>query len=397
MTVPTGRSARVARHMAGVEDALSIRYNNHVYELQAAGVDVTVLSLGEAFFDIPLHDFSSLPREAVFHYSHSRGLPSLRERIARYYRDEYGVPVDPETEIIVTAGSKIAIHMSLMAILDPGDEVVIHEPAWVSYTEQVKLCHARPVTVPWHVEPADIESFVTPRTKAVILNYPNNPRGRLLSREEWDALHEMADRHGIFLLADEAYSDFVPAGEQFVSGGAGDPAKRHSIVCNSMSKNFGISGWRFGYVIGSPDLIDEVLKVNQHLVTCPATILAYYLAEHFDDLLRVTKPQIAELLDRRRVVLEHMDEIGLPSLPGTATFYVFASIAESSLGSAAFCDRLLAEHHVAVVPGIGYGDSCDGFVRVSVGTEPLDRTLAGLSAIRDLIRDTRDPSIGLAS
>jgi aminotransferase len=135
MTVPTTRTVALARHMADVEDALSIRWNNRVYELQAAGVDVIVLSLGEAFFDIPLHDFSKLPREAVFHYSHSRGLPELRNRIAAYYEREYGVPVDAETEIIVTAGSKVAIHMSLMTVLDPGDEVLIHEPAWVSYTE----------------------------------------------------------------------------------------------------------------------------------------------------------------------------------------------------------------------------------------------------------------------
>jgi aspartate aminotransferase/aminotransferase len=379
----------LAAHMEGVDDALSIRYNNRVYELQAGGADVIVLSLGEAFFDIPLHDFSKLPREAVFHYSHSRGLAQLRDRIAAYYESEYGVPVDPETEIIVTAGSKIAIHMSLMTILDPGDEVLIHEPAWVSYTEQVKLCHARPVSVPWDVEPSEIESFLTPRTKIVILNYPNNPRGRLLTAEEWAQLHEMAERRGVFLLADEAYSDFVDPGEQFVSGGVNDPAKRHTIVCNSMSKNFGISGWRHGYVIGSPALIDQILKVNQHLVTCPATILSYYLAEHFHDLLEVTKPQIRDLLDRRRVVLEHMDAIGLARLPGTATFYVFASIADSVLGSLEFCDRLLEERHVAVVPGIGYGDSCDGFVRISVGTEPIERTVAGLESIRALIDETR--------
>ena len=199
-----------AAHMNTVGDALSIRYNNLVYELQSAGHDVTVLSLGEAFFDVPLHSFEELPQPAIFHYSHSRGLPELRSKLARYYTNEYGVPVDPEREIIVTAGSKVAIHMTLMAMLDPGDEAVIVEPAWVSYVEQVKLCHAVPVTVPYNVPLNELDQYITPRTKVVILNYPNNPRGQTLSTEEWAGLHEMARRHDVYLLCDEAYSDFVP-------------------------------------------------------------------------------------------------------------------------------------------------------------------------------------------
>jgi aminotransferase len=374
--------------MNTVGDALSIRYNNLVYELQSAGHDVIVLSLGEAFFNVPLHSFDELPQPAIFHYSHSRGLPELRAKLGRYYANEYGVPVDPEREIIVTAGSKVAIHMSLMAMLDPGDEAVIVEPAWVSYVEQVKLCHGVPVTVPYDVPLTKLEDYVTPRTKVVILNYPNNPRGQTLSVEEWEHLHEMAERHDVYLLCDEAYSDFVPKGERFISAGVGDPDKRHTVICNSMSKNYGLSGWRFGYVIGNERLMDQVLKINQHLVTCPATVLSYYLLAHFDDLLEVTKPQIAAVVRWRGKVMEHLDRLGLDYLPGSATFYLFVSIADSALSSEDFCTRLLTERHVCAVPGIGYGESCDRFIRISVGTESEERTLRGLEAISDLVRET---------
>lgn len=376
-----------AAYLSGVAQALSIRYNNLVYEMRSRGEDVIVLSLGEAFFDIPLFDFGDLPIPESYHYSHSRGLPGLRRRLAAYYGERYGVPVDPETGIIVTAGSKIAIHMSLMAVLGPGDEAIVMEPAWVSYTEQVRLCHAVPVMVPHDRGVFSLGELVTPRTRVIIVNHPNNPSGKVLSRDELDHLHGLAREHGLFLLADEAYSEFLPEGG-FVSCAALDPEKRHTIVCNSMSKNFGMSGWRIGYVIGGRALIDEVLKINQHLVTCPATILEHYLERHFDDVRAVTAPQIREVVRRRADVVRMLDARGLSALPGEATFYLFVSIAPSALTSDAFCTRLLTEHRVSAVPGIGYGASCDRFIRLSVGTESMERIEVGIDRIARLIADT---------
>lgn len=376
-----------APHLGDVAQALSIRYNNLVYEMKSRGEDVTVLSLGEAFFDIPLFSFAELPMPDGYHYCHSRGLPGLRRRLAAYYRERYGVPVDPETEIVVTAGSKIAIHMALMAVLSPGDEVLVLEPAWVSYTEQVKLCHAVPVTVPVDRSVFELGGLVTSRTRAIIVNNPNNPSGKVLSLEELEHLHALADRHNLFLVADEAYSEFVPEGG-FVSCGVLDPEKKHTVICNSMSKNFGMSGWRIGYVIARPALMDEVLKINQHLVTCAPTVLQHYLERHFDEVLDITRPQIAEVVRRRGELLRFMDARGLSYLPGDSTFYVFVSIGRSGLSSEAFCTRLLAEHRVSTVPGIGYGSSCDRFIRVSVGTESMDRTRRGIELIHRLIEET---------
>jgi aspartate/methionine/tyrosine aminotransferase len=378
---------RLAPYLKGISPAISIEYNNLVYEMQAQGEDVVVLSLGEAFFEIPLYPFDDLTFPDLYHYSHSRGLPELRSQLAEYYRVEYGASVEPDCEILVTAGSKIAIHMALMSVLSPGDEALIHEPAWVSYTEQVKLCHASPVTVPHQQTVYDFPEYLTPKTRAIIVNHPNNPRGSVLSRAELEFLHGLARERGLFLISDEAYSEFLDD-DAFESCIVLDPAKEHTIICNSLSKNYGMSGWRIGYVIARPDLIDEVLKINQHLVTCPATVLSLYVSKHFTDILEITRPQIRELLWTRRELVAYMDEIGLTRLPGDATFYFFVSIAPTALTSEAFCMRLLRERHVSVVPGIGYGASCDGFIRVSVGTEPIERVKGALRDIKMLIDET---------
>ncbi|MBI4677659.1 MAG: aminotransferase class I/II-fold pyridoxal phosphate-dependent enzyme [Elusimicrobia bacterium] len=369
--------------------AMSIKYNNRVYEMQRRGADITVLSLGEAFFDIPLYPFDDLPFPAGYHYSHSRGIPDLREKLAEYFREQYDVSFDPELQIIITAGSKAAIHMSLMSLLNPGDEVLIHEPAWVSYPEQVKLCYGVPVMIPHDKNVFHFEEYVTNRTKAVIINNPNNPSGKVFNVEEISHLCMLAEKYKLFILSDEAYSDFLLDGERFVSAGNIDKGLQHTVICNSMSKNYGMSGWRVGYCITNPALTDQILKVNQHLLTCPATILEHYLAKHFHDIIRITKPQIAKVVRQRAEIAKRLDAIGLRSLPGTATFYFFVSIAPSSLSSEEFCTRLLDHDHVCVVPGLGYGRSCDKFVRVSVGTESLERIYRGLDKIKALIDATK--------
>jgi aspartate aminotransferase/aminotransferase len=365
--------------------AMSIMYNNMVYEMQREGIDVTVLSLGEAFFNIPLFSFNDLPSSKIYHYSHSRGIIELRECISKYFLNQYDISFSPEREIIVTAGSKIAIHMGLMAVLNSGDEVIIHEPAWVSYPEQVKLCYGVPVQVPFYEEVFDFEKYITNRTKVIIINSPNNPRGKVFSLEELSYLYQLAKKYKLFILSDEAYSDFLLEEEKFISMANLDREKRHTLICNSISKNYGISGWRLGYVITNAELTNQILKINQHLVTCPATILEYYIAKHFFEIIKITKPQIRAVVIQRQEIAKFMDKIGLKYLPGTATFYFFVSIEGSSLSSMDFCTKLLKEEHICVVPGIGYGPSCNKYVRVSVGTEPLERIQHGLLKLKELI------------
>lgn len=369
--------------------AVSIRYNNLVYEMQKKGIDVTVLSLGEAFFDIPLFPFDDLPMPAIYHYTHSRGIPELRENLNSYFKEHFEFGFDPEKEIVVTAGSKIAIHMVLMALINPGDEVIIHEPAWVSYPEQIKLCYGIPVQIPHYEDVFAFEKHITNRTKLIIINSPNNPSGKLFTIEELSYLNKLAKKYNLFILSDEAYSDFTLKNDPFISLGNLDTKFSHSIVVNSISKNYGISGWRLGYIITNEALTDQILKLNQHLITCPPTILQYYIAKHFGEIIKITKPQILSVVEKRNEVLAYLNEVGLTALPGTATFYLFVSIAPTKLGSEEFCTKLLNEKHICIVPGIGYGKSCDGFVRLSIGTESMERIKAGIDEIKKLINETK--------
>ena len=381
--------SRFSRSVLNVEQAISIKFNNITYEMKKDGIDVIVLSLGEAFFEIPLFSFKDLPFPNIYHYSHSRGIIELREVISKYFNDEYAFNFDPKTEIIVTAGSKAAIHMSLMSIVNIGDEVIIPEPHWVSYTEQVKLCYGKPVTIPIQIPVFDWEKYVNKKTKAIILNNPNNPSGKIYTKDELLFLIDLVKKHKIWLLSDEVYSDFLPENETFISLGSLDKNLEYSIICNSISKNYGISGWRLGYVIANADLINLILKVNQHLITCPATILEYYIAKHFYDIIEITKPQIRKVVEKRKEVAEYMDTLGITYLPGAAAWYFLASIEPSLLNSEDFCMKLLKENHVCTVPGIGYGKSCDKHIRIAIGTEPWDRTTKGLNLIKNLIEETK--------
>ncbi|HVO33756.1 MAG TPA: pyridoxal phosphate-dependent aminotransferase [Elusimicrobiota bacterium] len=374
--------------MTDLDQAMSIKFNTMVYELRRQGKSVIVLSLGEPYFDVPLESFDPLPYPAVLHYSHSRGIPELRQRLARYYQDHFGVPVDPEREILVTAGSKVAIYMALLSILAPGDEVLIPEPGWVSYPAQIRLGGGVPVPIPHDTALQDYVRYVTPRTKALMVTSPHNPRGYAYSVAELNALRSLAERHNFWLFGDEAYSEFVPEG-RFRSIGRDDPQKSRTVLFNSISKNFGISGWRLGYVIARSDLVDLILKVNQHLITCPATILEYYVAHYFDSLERQLSPQVQKLVTLRGAVDRALADRGLRAMPGNSTFYFFVSIEPSHLGSEEFCRRLLLEESVCLVPGIGYGASCDRYVRLSIGTATLDEIVRGIERMKSLIERTR--------
>lgn len=378
---------RLSQTVLKSPQAMSIKYNTIVYELQRMGKKITVLSLGEAFFDIPLFPMSDLPFPNIYHYSHSRGIPELRKRLAEFFLQHYDFPVNYEKEILITAGSKAAIHFAFMSTLNPGDEVIIPEPAWVSYVEQVKLCYGVPVQVPYYKTIYDWQNYITDKTKGIIINNPQNPSGYNYSMNELTHLLDVAKRNNLWVYSDEAYSEFTPEGK-FTSLGKLDRNKEHTIVFNSLSKNYGISGWRLGYVIANENLITNLLKVNQHIITCPSTILEHYLVKHFDDILEHTNPQIRNLLKRRNEICTYLDELGLKYLQGDSTFYLFLSISPSQLNSEEFATKLLVEDQISTVPGIGYGLSCDKFIRISIGTESMDTMKKALLKIKERIYDT---------
>lgn len=366
-----------------IPEAESIFINQMVYDLTRSGEDVTCLSLGEAFFDIPLFDVKALDITKSYHYSDSRGLPELRDKIAEFYTRHYNAPVDGDKEILISAGSKPIIFMALLTALNTDDEILIHEPAWVSYQEQARLARVVPKFIPYDCPCADFARYITPKTKMVIINNPNNPAGKLYSREELTTVYEICRSRGIYLMVDEAYSDFV-INQGFISLAEIVPDKDGIIIVNSLSKNMGISGWRIGYAISSPTFIDMLLKVNQHVITCAPTILLQYVAKYFDDLLKITLPQVEEVVHRRERVGKMMDRLGIERLDGGTTFYFFAGIGNFPGTSRDFALWLLLDKKIAVVPGSAYGDSTDRFVRVSIGTESEERIWDALNHISAL-------------
>jgi aminotransferase len=372
-----------------LSDAISIRYNNLVYEMKSRGEDVTVLSLGEAYFEIPLFDFRALPTPDLYHYSHSRGILSLREKIAEYYAGHYGVSADPGTQVLVTAGSKIGILYALYSLVNPGDEVILFEPYWVSYSEQVQLVGGIPISIPVSASVSDLTKFVSKRTRIVIVNNPQNPTGKNYSHDELIEIFRFAEKFDLWIISDEAYSDFVPKEERFISFGAIDKDFSRSIIVNSISKNFGLSGWRVGYMLAKKEITDSALTLTQHSMTCAPTALLMYIDKYFSSILSHTKPQILKLVEMRERVNKEISQLELIAISGTSTFYFFVNIGASVLSSTEFCDRLLGERRVAAVPGIGYGKSCDKYIRVSIGTETEPRIISALNQIKSLIEVTQ--------
>ncbi|WP_156130644.1 pyridoxal phosphate-dependent aminotransferase [Paenibacillus durus] len=377
---------QISKRVSNIPQALSIYINELVYSQKRKGLDIITLSLGEAFFDIPLFDFNRLDVEKCYHYSESNGVPELRKKIAEFYKKQYDAEIDYRNEILITAGSKPAIYMAMQAVLNSGDEVLIHEPAWLSYQEHARLLDVVPKFIPFDCVPDDFHKYFTHNTRMVIINNPNNPAGWIYSREQLVTIYEQCRSRGIYVLVDEAYSDFL-LDETFHSMINVATDKDGIIVVNSLSKNMGMSGWRVGYIVSSPEVIGNVQKLNQHLITCAPTILQHYLARYFDEIIEITLPQAKEVIRKRQRISKYMDQIGLNRLPGSSTFYFFIQIDSFKGSSMDFCLHLLFKYGVAAVPGSAYGSSTERFIRVSFGTESEERIHYALALIKDLITE----------
>jgi aspartate aminotransferase/aminotransferase len=385
MTALRSLSQRARR----VPPALSIFMNEIVYAQKRRGYDITTLSLGEAFFDIPMFDFRKIDFVKGYHYSDSQGLPELRRLIGEFYQQQYACPVNGQDEVLITAGSKVAIYLAVLATVDAGDEVLIHEPAWLSYQEHVRLVDATPRFIPFDAPIERFGDYLTPRTGMMVINNPNNPAGQLYTREDLTRLVELCRSHGVWLLVDEAYSDFLEPGK-FHSAIEFDPARDTVIVANSLSKNMGMSGWRIGYLIAHPELIAQVLKLNQHIITCAPTVLQAYLAHYFHRIISITLPQAREIVAKRERVALKIAEIGLDCLPGCGTFYFFVNIGDFPATSLDVSLYLLLFHNISTVSGSAYGASTERFLRVSIGTESEERIADALTVIRNVLHARSD-------
>ncbi|MBQ7275076.1 MAG: pyridoxal phosphate-dependent aminotransferase [Clostridiales bacterium] len=375
---------QLSQKVCSIPEALSVYINNVVYEMKRRGEELCVLSLGEAFFDIPMFSFDDIDFKKGYHYSESRGLYELRHILSKYYNNRYNASIDPDSDLIISAGSKPLIYMAFQAVLNAGDEVLIHEPAWLSYPEEIKLAEGVPVFIPFDCGVDSIEKYITNKTKMIVICNPNNPAGKVYSRNELEFLYKLCRPRGIYILVDEAYSDFLD-NDLFCSMTSIVPDKDGIIVVNSLSKNMGISGWRIGYAISSDDVIYNMLKLNQHLITCPSTLLLLYISKHFDEMLDITLPQAQEVVRKRETINQYCKSIGLIPLDGTSTFYLFINIADYKYSSLDLALYLLTKYHISVVPGLAYGNSTERFIRISVGTENIDDIKRSLDLIKQII------------
>jgi aspartate aminotransferase len=360
-------------------------------QLKAEGIDVIDLGGGDPDFITPEHI-----RQAAIdamnagdtHYVASPGTPALRKAIAKKLKDDNGLEYDPNGEILVTPGGKAALFEAAMAMVEPGVDVLVIEPAWVSYAPQIELAGGTAVPVPtspddgWAVTEDALEAQVTPNARIILINSPNNPTGHVMDRGELEAVAAVARRHDLLVWTDEMYEKIVYDGNEHVSIATLEGMRERTLTFNGLSKAYAMTGWRLGYVAGPKPLIAKMATVHSHAVTC-ATSFA-----QAGGVAALEGPQdvIAEMVQawdrRRRLMAEGISAIKGLNLPRPeGAFYAFVDGRETGLSSTDLAARMLEEAHVAVVPGIAFGESGEGHVRMSfaTGDDALQQTIARLT------------------
>ncbi len=351
--------------------------------------DAISLGVGEPDFDTPwfIRDegIYSLEKGRTF-YTSNAGLKELRQEIANYLNRRCGLTYDPLHEVVVTVGGSEAIDIGLRAMLDPGDEVLIPEPCFVSYLPCAQLTDGVPVPIPlvaedeFRLTAKQLEEAVTPKSKVLIMPFPNNPTGAIMTRKDLEAVAEVVLRHDLYVISDEIYAELTYGGDH-VSIASMPGMRERTIVINGFSKSYAMTGWRLGYAAGPARIIEQMTKIHQFAIMCAPTVSQYAAVE----AMKNGDDAVAEMREsynqRRRFVVNTLREMGLDCFEPLGAFYVFPSIKKFGLSSEEFCNRLLEEEKVAVVPGTAFGDSGEGFVRISYAYS-LDALREALGRVR---------------
>jgi aspartate aminotransferase len=367
-----------AKKIDSLSESMTVAVSDRARELQQRGVKVVNLGGGDPDFDTPHHIVEAAVAaidKGLTHYVASKGIPELRKAItAKFQRDNH-VAYDPDTEVIVTASGKLALYITLAAMVEPGDEVLIFDPAWVSYEPMIRMLDGVPVDVPLRpkdnfvLDPDVLKRRITPRTKAMILNSPNNPTGRVLTPEELNVVARSAQEHGFWVLSDEIYEHIVYDRRQHISLASLPGMRDLTVTLNGMSKAYAMTGWRLGYLGAPAPLCEQILKVQQHVVTCaPSFVQAAGVAA-----LQGPQGCVAEMVaeyDRRRRFMTD----ALNSIPGVhcplpeGAFYLFPEVTYRRLGSDALATFMIEEAHVAVTPGAAFGKTGAQNIRLTFAT-----------------------------
>lgn len=335
--------------------------------------DAISLGVGEPDFDTPWRireeGIYSLERGRTF-YTSNAGLKELKEEIGKYLQRKINVSYDPNSEIIVTVGGSEGIDIALRAMLDPGDEVLIPQPCYVSYLPCTVLADGVPVTIPlkeeneFRLTAEELEAAITPRTKILVLPFPNNPTGAIMTKEDLEPIAELVKKYDLYVLSDEIYSELTYKTEH-VSIASLPGMRERTLVINGFSKGFAMTGWRLGYICGPEIITEQMLKIHQFAIMCAPTNSQYAAIEG----LRNCEDEVLQMRtsynQRRRYLLNEFKKIGLKCFEPFGAFYVFPCIKEFGMTSEEFAERFLEEEKVAVVPGTAFGECGEGFVRIS--------------------------------
>lgn len=305
-------------------------------------------------------------------YSQNAGLLELRETISDYYAKKEGFRYDPVTEILVSVGAMEGLYLALLAIIDDGDEVIIPAPYYVNYVQIVEMCHGVPVVIDnpeadelsFHV--SDIEAAITPRTKAIIINTPANPSAKIIPQDKIEALAAIAKHHNLVVISDEVYKCLIYGTDKFRSIVAVDGMRKRTILVNSLSKEFCMTGYRIGYVLAPEEVIAAMTKLQENVAACAPLPSQYAAIEALSGRGDYSSHMVETFRHRRDILVNGIRSIeGLRCPEPEATFYLMVDISSTGLSSYDFACRLLETAHVAVVPGVTYGKSCDKYVRIA--------------------------------
>ena len=359
--------------------------NKTVQELKPSGIrrffdiaaemdNVLSLTIGEPDFSTPWHirqaGIKTLEDGKTW-YSANAGMIRLREAIAAYCERHFSLSYDPKDEIIVTVGGSEAIDLSLRVLLQSGDEVLVPEPSFVCYAPLATLTGATAVPVvttekdSFRLTADALRAAITPRTKALIFPFPNNPTGGVMRREDLEAVAEVLRGTDIVVISDEIYGELTYGDTPHVSIATIDGMKERTVRISGFSKAFAMTGWRLGYVSGPRPIIKQMLKLHQYALMCAPTTAQYAAIEAMENGDEDVVTMRNEYDMRRRYILQRLRDMGLPCFEPEGAFYVFPCIARTGMTSEEFCTRLLKEKHVAVIPGTAFGDCGEGFVRIS--------------------------------
>ena len=366
------RDSYVSKRVAGLKPSGIRKF----FDIAATMKDVISLGIGEPDFTTPQPileaGIKSLQRGET-HYTSNPGIMELRKALSAHLELHYGVSYDPVDEIIITVGGSEALYLAATALLDEGDEMIIPTPCFVSYQAQAVLAGGVAVEIPckmennFDIDPKEIEAAITPRTRAILLGFPNNPTGAVASRENLLAVARLAVEHDLIVISDEIYDRLV-YGVRHVCFAALPGMKERTIFLGGFSKDYAMTGWRIGFAAGPAKIMGGLLRIHQFAVMCAPTMSQVAAFAALQQGEEYVQEMVLEYDRRRKLIVKGLNEIGLPTFEPKGAFYAFPKISVTGLDDEQFSTRLLNEEHVAAVPGNSFGKGGEGFIRCSYAT-----------------------------